>query len=109
MSSDNEFEWEKVLKDGEQAAVEEPTSDHDEGSGKGALSWGYGRLKQILMAAKGAATFQVIEFIKKQYVVSAMRYNCTLLTISQPWRDETCLRRGRDRDGEDYSSRGNHR
>jgi hypothetical protein len=105
----NEVEWEKVLKDGDQATVEEPTSDHDEGSGKGGLSWGLRCLSKILVAAKGAATFQVVEFIKKQYVVNAMRYNCTLLTISQPWRDETYLRCGRDRDREDFSSPGNHR
>jgi hypothetical protein len=78
MSSNNEVEWEKVLKDGEQATMEEPASDCDEGSGKGAWSWGYGRLKQILTTAKGAATFQVVEFIKKQYVVNEMRYNCTV-------------------------------
>jgi hypothetical protein len=79
----DKFEWEKVPRDGEQATVEEPTSDHDEGSGPsddvedkatGALSWGIGSLKKILKAAKGAATFQVVEFIKKQYVVNAMRY-----------------------------------
>lgn len=109
MSSNNELEWEKIFKDGEQATVEEPTSDHDEGSGKGAWSWGLRCLSKILVAAKGAATFQVVEFIKKQYVVNATRYNCTLLTISQPWRDETYLRCGRDRDREDFSSRGNHR
>jgi hypothetical protein len=83
MDPDKKFEWEKVLKDGEQATAEESTSDHGEGSGSsddgehkvtGALSWGSGSLKKILKAAKGAASFQVVEFIKKQYVVNAMRY-----------------------------------
>ena len=52
MPPNNEFEWEKVPNDGELATVEEPTSDHDEGSDQGALSWGYGYLKKILKAAK---------------------------------------------------------
>jgi hypothetical protein len=83
MAPDKKFEWEKVPRDGEQAIVEEPTSDHDEGSGlsddmehkaTGALSWGFESLKRILKAAKGAATSQVLEFIKEQYVVNAVRY-----------------------------------
>ena len=40
----------------------------------GALSWGFESLKRILKAAKGAATSQVLEFIKEQYVVNAVRY-----------------------------------
>jgi len=32
MAPDKKFEWEKVPRDGEQAIVDEPTSDHDEGS-----------------------------------------------------------------------------
>jgi hypothetical protein len=82
MASDKNFEWEKVPRGGEQATMEGSTSNHDEGSGPsddvedkatGALSWGFRSLKKILKAAKGAATFQVVEFIKKQYVVNAMR------------------------------------
>jgi len=80
MARDKKFEWEKVPRDGEQATVEEPTS---EGSGlsdgvehkaTGALSWGFESLKKMIKAAKGAATSQVLEFIKEQYVVNAMRY-----------------------------------
>ena len=83
MAPDKKFEWEKVPRDGEQATVEEQTSDHDEGSGlsddvehkaTGALSWGFESLKKMIKAAKGAATSQVLEFIKDQYVVNAMRY-----------------------------------
>ena len=83
MAPDKKFEWEKVPRDGEQATVEEQTSDHDEGSGlsddvehkaTGALSWSFESVKGILKAAKGVATFPVVEFIKKQYVVNAMRY-----------------------------------
>jgi hypothetical protein len=83
MAPDNKFEWEKVPRDGEQSTVEEPTSNHGEGSdlsddverkATGALSWGLEPLKKMLQTAKGVATFQVVEFIKKQYVVNAMRY-----------------------------------
>lgn len=73
MPPNNDLEWERIPNDGELATVEEPTSDHDEDSDKGALSWGYGYLKKILKAAKGAATFPVIEFVKKQYVVNTRR------------------------------------
>jgi hypothetical protein len=83
MAPDSKFEWEKVPRDGEQATVEEPTSDHDEGSGlsddvehkaTGALSWSCETVKKILIAAKGVAVSPVVEFIKTQYVVNAMRY-----------------------------------
>jgi hypothetical protein len=83
MAPEKEFEWEKVSKDGKQATVEELTSGHDEGSGisddvehkaRGEYSWGFGYLKKILKAAKGAATFQVVDYIKRQYVVNAMRH-----------------------------------
>jgi hypothetical protein len=88
MAPDKKFEWEKVPRDGEQATVEEPTSDHDEGSGlgddvehnvTGALSWGFGSLKKMIKAAKGAATFQVLEFIKTStWLMQCDMYSCTL-------------------------------
>ena len=47
--------------------------DDEESQRPGEWTWGLHSLKKVLAAAKGAATSQVVDFLKKQYVVDPAR------------------------------------